>query len=119
MDYELYCLMRDKALNMPDDFELFSCEICKGKHTKFNCPKLHFIPIKQHIAYRYIYKVKKDKNYRKYSKRYECNNYGALKIYRSYFQQLHLKPLTPLNTRKTLNNTVKIDQLLIKRRQEV
>jgi hypothetical protein len=26
------------------------------KHTKFDCPKLHFVPLKQHIMNKFIYK---------------------------------------------------------------
>jgi hypothetical protein len=54
MDYELYSYLRDKNKNVIDEFEVFPCEHCKTKHTKFNCPKLHFIPITQHVVNKHL-----------------------------------------------------------------
>lgn len=45
MDYELYCFLRDKCRNIPDEFEVKSCEFCKQfNHFKFTCPRLHYVP---------------------------------------------------------------------------
>jgi hypothetical protein len=63
-DHELYCHLRDKSQSMPDEFELFACETCRERHTKFTCPKLHYIPIKQNVTDRHIYKVKHIKSKR-------------------------------------------------------
>lgn len=52
MDYLHYCFLRDRNKSMIDEYEVFSCEFCKSKHTKFTCPKLHFIPIQQHVIYK-------------------------------------------------------------------
>ena len=88
MDYEHYCLLKDRMLNIPDEFELFNCEICKEKHTKFTCPKLHYIPIKQHVTDRYIHQVKFGKNFRIYQKRNQINFYKSMKMFKNYFKKL-------------------------------
>jgi len=36
--------MRDRIKNIPDEYEIFDCEMCDGRHLKASCPKLHFIP---------------------------------------------------------------------------
>jgi hypothetical protein len=64
LDYELYCQMKDKSKNKLDEFEVFPCKYCFTKHTKFSCPKLHFIPISQHVVNKYISHEKEGKNER-------------------------------------------------------
>jgi hypothetical protein len=54
-DYEYFCFLRDKSKYLVDEFEINKCEHCKTKHTRFLCPKLHFIPIKQQVIYRALY----------------------------------------------------------------
>jgi hypothetical protein len=50
MDFEHYCFLRDRNKHILDEYEVFSCQNCKKiKHTKFTCPKLHFVPIRQHV----------------------------------------------------------------------
>jgi hypothetical protein len=63
-DYEYFCFLRDKNKNMPDEFEILPCASCKTNHTKFDCPKLHFIPITQHVVNKYLRNCKIDKNVR-------------------------------------------------------
>jgi hypothetical protein len=53
MDYELYCFLRDKIRNIPDEFEVHPCQYCeKFNHFKFSCPRLHYLPYEQHIINR-------------------------------------------------------------------
>ena len=65
LDYEHFCSQRDKHHISLDSFELYECEHCVGEfHSKFNCPRLHFIPIKQHVVYRYLKGLKSDRQTR-------------------------------------------------------
>ena len=53
MDYMHFCFVRDKQRSELDEFEVVPCEFCPGKkHTKFNCPKLHFVPLTQHVIHK-------------------------------------------------------------------
>ena len=52
IDYQLFCLLKDKTKNKVDEFEVIPCEFCRTKHTKFTCPKLHFMPISQHVIHK-------------------------------------------------------------------
>lgn len=65
MDFEMYSYLRDKNKNILNEFEIFPCEFCPQKHTKFECPKLHFIPITQHVIFKNLHKEKTGKNVRK------------------------------------------------------
>ena len=58
MDYELYCFLRDKIRNIPDEFEVYPCEYCSGKfnHFKFTCPRLHYAPYQQHVINKEIHR---------------------------------------------------------------
>ena len=66
MDYLLFCLLRDRNRSIPDEFEVHNCLICgKGqKHTKFTCPKIHFVPMHQMVIHKYNYTAKILKNMR-------------------------------------------------------
>ena len=45
---------------------MLPCEVCKGnhKHTKFTCPKLHYIPLEQIVIHKSNYKEKRLRNKR-------------------------------------------------------
>ena len=63
MDYHHFCFLRDKNKSTLDEFEVYPCEYCPGKHhTKFTCPKLHFIPLKQLVIYKEQSKERKSRN---------------------------------------------------------
>ena len=66
MDYLLFCFLRDKNKSTPDEFEVLECEICKNgqKHTKFSCPRLHYIPLHQIVIYKENHSSKISKNKR-------------------------------------------------------
>lgn len=50
MDYELFCYLRDKIRNIPDEFEVRACEFCGNfNHFKFTCPRIHYMPYEQHV----------------------------------------------------------------------
>lgn len=66
MDYQLYCLLRDRDECYLDEENIYFCDICKNRcHTKFECSKLHYRPLKQMVIYRHLDKVKKAKSKRK------------------------------------------------------
>lgn len=45
-----------------NDNEIYDCQYCKKqKHDAFNCPKIHYIPLKMHVIYKNI-NIKKLKN---------------------------------------------------------
>ena len=54
MDYLHFCFLRDKNKSNIDEFEVLNCELCKKdqKHTKFTCPKLHYVPLHQMVIYK-------------------------------------------------------------------
>ena len=59
MDYMHFCFLRDKNRSVIDEFEVVPCEFCPGqKHTKFTCPKLHFIPLAQHVIHKEMHRIK-------------------------------------------------------------
>jgi hypothetical protein len=64
MDYIHFCFLRDKNKTTLDEFEVLTCDICKDgkKHTKFNCPKLHFIPFKNMVIHKDSHRNKTAKN---------------------------------------------------------
>lgn len=50
-----YCFNRDKIKNIPDEFEVHLCSICKDRyHYKFDCPLLHHMPNRDKIIFSYI-----------------------------------------------------------------
>jgi len=48
-------MIRDKDDYMLDSFEIYQCNLCQNEyHTKFKCPKCHYIPVKQKVIYSYL-----------------------------------------------------------------
>ena len=44
-DFQYYCFVRDKLKNIPDEFDVARCKVCKNRfHFKFDCPVLHYQP---------------------------------------------------------------------------
>jgi hypothetical protein len=64
LDFEMYCQLRDKSKHKLDEFEVFPCKNCKTRHTKFLCPRLHFMPLGKHVIDRYLTDQKVDANER-------------------------------------------------------
>ena len=56
--------MRERSKYIIDEYETVRCERCSAKHTKFNCPKLHFIPLQEHIIHRQLHSRTQRKNNR-------------------------------------------------------
>lgn len=82
MDYQLYCLLRDRDECFIDEENIYPCSLCKDKfHTKFDCSRLHFRPLKQMVIYHYLEKVKKSKTGRSYFKRPKGNSPTLLTYY--------------------------------------
>lgn len=65
-NYQYYCMMKDKDKNDPSEFETLNCDICKSlsRHTVFNCPKIHYIPLKQLVIIRYNEKKEEKPKYK-------------------------------------------------------
>lgn len=61
MDYQLFCLLKDKDEYILGENNLYPCPNCKTEyHTKLECSRLHFIPIKQNVINRYLNKSNKN-----------------------------------------------------------
>lgn len=69
MDYEFFCTLRDRMKSIPDEFEVFLCEVCQGKHLKALCPKLHYIPYHETIIHKYLRNEQIQSNWRNSFKR--------------------------------------------------
>lgn len=85
--YELYCMNRDKDKCNENDLEIMSCELCretKAHHTLFECPKLHFMPIRNMLILKTLSKdptkIKRVMNSKK-RKREPRPTYKPLKLY--------------------------------------
>lgn len=53
MDYQLFCMLKDKGECIIDEHNLYPCVNCpKQFHSKFECSRLHYMPLKQHIISR-------------------------------------------------------------------
>ena len=59
MDYEHFCQLRDKSRHIVDEYEVFTCTLCGKYHMKFDCPKIHYIPLEQHIIFKHLYQMKR------------------------------------------------------------
>lgn len=65
LDYEHFCFLRDRIKNFDNEYEVFKCEFCESCHTKFDCPKLHYIPLRKHAVDKYLYSARISKNGRR------------------------------------------------------
>ena len=62
VDYELFCLIKDREEYVMDELNIYPYELCKDKfHNKFDCPKIHFYPLRQMVIYKNIMKGKTSK----------------------------------------------------------
>jgi AMMECR1 domain-containing protein len=82
MDYEYYCSLRDKMKSVPDEFELFKCETCNGKHLKAICPRLHFIPYIETVIHKYLHKEKTSRNEKMIYTKRNKRKYSTFKLYK-------------------------------------
>jgi hypothetical protein len=64
-DYEYYCFLKDRAKSVLNEHETIPCTDCRQKHTRFACPKLHFIPIREHVVHKELHARQVAKNQRK------------------------------------------------------
>lgn len=66
MDLELYCILKDRDGCVLDEENIYPCSLCKNKyHTKFECSRLHYRPIKQMHIFRHLDSFKRNKNVRR------------------------------------------------------
>lgn len=82
-DYEYLCFLRDKSKHVVDEFEISHCKNCNTKHTRFLCPKLHFVPIKQQCINRALYNEKNSRSQRIDMDRMCFKRYNPLKNFHS------------------------------------
>ena len=61
-NYQYYKTLKDKDRHNPSEFEVFVCEHCEEKHTIVDCPKFHFVPIKQFVISKHLQKIHPKKN---------------------------------------------------------
>jgi hypothetical protein len=53
-------MIKDKDENIFKRYGLKDCQLCIGeKHTKFECNRLHFMPLVGQIILKYLHKEKK------------------------------------------------------------
>lgn len=56
LDYEHYCVLRDRSEHMLGEDEPHACKECSHEyHLKLSCPKLHYIPLREHVINKYLY----------------------------------------------------------------
>ena len=66
MDYQLFCVIRDKMESSLNENNLYSCPFCRGEfHNKFECSKLHYTPIRQIVMMKSVHKGKSEKQKRR------------------------------------------------------
>ena len=82
VDFEYFFTVKDQEKEDLNEYEFFTCELCEEgiNHSKFRCPKLHYMPYHQTIIYKSLMAEKKDRNKRQYLKRSQNKN-NAFKLY--------------------------------------
>ena len=80
-DYEHYCQILDKCQNILDFYEFIECDVCKTKHSKMRCPKLHYIPIRQHVINKFILSDKTSSNKRRKGVRCLKQRFNVLRAF--------------------------------------
>ncbi len=60
LSFQTICMIKDKDENIFKRYGLKDCQLCIGeKHTKFECNRLHFMPLVGQIILKYLHKEKK------------------------------------------------------------
>lgn len=55
MDYQFFLFMKDKDENILGSNEIYKCKLCEDDyHTQFECPKHHYIPMKEIVLANYF-----------------------------------------------------------------
>jgi hypothetical protein len=49
-EFEQLMQKRDRHQLSPDAFQLFPCNYCQSRHSEFDCPKLHFRPLRSCVV---------------------------------------------------------------------
>ena len=107
MDYQLYCMLRDKNDNILDENNLYHCSICKTSyHNKFQCSRLHYRPLKEVVILKHIGKMKRSRNDRRENQREKnCINsflyYELVKHDQARFRKDYLKE--SISSKKSLS----------------
>lgn len=57
-DYEYYCFLRDQSKHKIDEYETIKCESCNSKHTLIDCPRHHFMPLKETVILKHLQREK-------------------------------------------------------------
>jgi|JI6StandDraft_1071083.scaffolds.fasta_scaffold09392_10 hypothetical protein len=65
-DFEKYCALRDQD-SFDEVIEGLECRICNTKrHSKFECPRIHFVPLREIICLKYKHRCDKGEPRRPY-----------------------------------------------------
>ena len=108
--------MVDRSNHILDEYEFLECSECKTKHSRMRCPRIHFIPIKQHVINKYLTMVKKTKNKREAFARIFFPKYQPMKLYhknRELYRMFEDKKNQSKKARKSqLIKTAKLSELL-------
>jgi hypothetical protein len=76
MDYQFFLYMKDRDDNILGSNEIYKCKVCfDDYHTLFECPKYHYIPIKEIVISNYLERQRYQKNSR---------SSGKKRVYRTY-----------------------------------
>lgn len=79
MDFQLFCMLKDRDGYIIDENNLYPCDVCtKEYHSKFECPKLHYFPLKQNIVNRYLLSANKAAEKRKAFYRFRVVSHDSL-----------------------------------------
>lgn len=55
MDYQFFLFMKDKDDSILGSNEIYPCKMCHDDyHTLFECPKHHFVPLKEKTLMKYL-----------------------------------------------------------------
>lgn len=55
LDYSFYMNILDKHEKLINPYEHTMCEYCANEyHTRFDCTRLHYIPLKSEVIYHYV-----------------------------------------------------------------
>lgn len=65
MDFQMMCQLKDKDEQEIYENNLYLCSVCKTEyHNKFECNRLHYVPLKRTIILKHLFKIDKIKQKR-------------------------------------------------------
>lgn len=68
--HEYYCQLRDSNEEYLFNYGTTPCSLCLNlNHLKFDCPLMHYFPLKHFLIYKLLVKGNRNKQKRKFRKR--------------------------------------------------